>query len=55
MPRNKRTSFLTRQKEQQRRAKADRKRELRRARQKSRGSTEAGDGSETPKAQDSAE
>jgi hypothetical protein len=36
MPRSKRPSFLTKQKEQQRRAKADRKREERRARRKAR-------------------
>jgi len=55
MPRNKRTSFLTRQEEQQRRAKADRKREERRARQKARGTGEAGEESAAPKAEDSAE
>jgi len=37
MPRSKRPSFLTKQKEQQRRAKANEKREERRARKKAKG------------------
>ena len=39
MPRSRRPSFLTKQKEQQRKAKATEKREARRARRKARGVT----------------
>ena len=47
MPRSRRPSFLTRQKEQQRRAKANEKREAKRARRKARATVaETGSGNE---------